>query len=197
MYVRKQPWCVKIYPSLLQRNILKFLCAKNFIPSLSMPKSRHAYNCKIKTPSLSLPIYQDFYAQKNISPLLFLPIYRLFAHLRRNFFEYLSLIQRNKIKDLSEYALNFLHFSYKRTKNPLTYTKEFRGTLSTKISHLLQIVYKRRKNTSHFLCRFKSTLSEYFFAFLLSLQPKKKAPQFIRDFRSTLTTLKSFFLQIV
>ena len=61
-----------------------------------------------------------------------------------------SLIQRNKIKDLSEYAFNFLHFSYKRTKNPLTYTKEFRGTLSTKISHLLQIVYKRRKNTSHF-----------------------------------------------
>ena len=149
MYVRKQPWCVKIYPSLLQGNLLRVLCAKNLIPSISMPKSRHAYNCKIKTPSLSLPIYQDFYAQKNISPLLFLPIYRLFAHLKR-FFNTSSLIQRKKIKDLSEYAFNFLHFSYKRTKNPLTFTKEFRGTLTTKISHLLQIIYKRRKNTSHF-----------------------------------------------
>ena len=32
------------------------------------------------------------------------------------------------------------------------------------------------KNTSHFLCRFGSTLSEYFFAFLLLLQQKKKSP---------------------
>ena len=33
--------------------------------------------------------------------------------------------------------------------------------------------------------------------FSLLLQAKKKAPHFTRDFRSTLTTLKSFFLQIV
>ena len=46
----------------------------------------------------------------------------------------------------------------------------------------------------HFLCRFKDTLSEYF---SLLLEAKKKAPHFTRDFRSTLTTLKSFFLQIV
>ena len=80
---------------------------------------------------------------------------------------------------------------------PLTFTKEFRSTLTTKISHLLQIVYKWRRNTSHFYCRSRSALSEYFFAFLLLSQSKKKAPHFPWDFRSTLNTQNSHLLHFV
>ena len=105
-----------------------------------------------------------------------------------------SLIQRNKIKSLSEYAFNFLHISYKQTKNPFTYTKEFRGTLTTKILTF----YKSFTNEERTPLTFYAD-SEALWAniFSLLLQAKKKAPHFTRDFRSTLTTLKSFFLQIV
>ena len=152
-----------------------------------MPKNQHTYNRKIKTSSLSLPIHQSIYARKNISPYFFCRSTGSLHTCDETFLNTSSLIQRNKIKDLSEYAFNFLHFSYKRTKNPLTYTKEFRGTLSTKISHLLQIVYKRRKNTSHFLCQFESTLSKYFFTFITG---KEKSPSLYKGLQKHFDHLK-------
>ena len=149
--------------------------------------SRWFYAIKFNSFTFSADSSKHLCVKKYIS-LLFLPIYRLFAHLRRNFFlNTSSLIQRNKIKDLSEYAFNFLHFSYKRTKNPLTFTKEFRGTLTTKISHLLQIVYKLRKNASHFLCRFESTLSKHFFTFITD---KEKSPSLYKGLQKHFDHLK-------
>ena len=99
-----------------------------------MPKNHPAYNRKIKTSSLSLPIHQSTYAQKKIYLLTFsADLQALCTPATKLFLNTSSLIQRNKIKSLSEYAFNFLHISYKQTKNPLTYTQEFRGTLTTKI----------------------------------------------------------------
>ena len=155
MYVRKQPWCVKnialtftkefIEGSMREKiNSFTFYPEKSAHLQLQNKKLPH-FLCRFIKASMREKIYLLTFSAD--LQALCTPATKLFLNTS-------SLIQRNKIKDLSEYAFNFLHFSYKWTKNPLTYTKDFRGTLSTKISHLLQIVYKRRKNTSHFLCRF-------------------------------------------
>ena len=104
-----------------------------------------------------------------------------------------SLIQRNKIKDLSEYAFNFLHFSYKRTPPPLI-QRNSEALWPPKFLTFYKSFTKGERTPLTFYADSKAHWANIF---PLLLQAKKKAPHFTRDFGSTLTTLKSFFLQIV
>ena len=130
-----------------------------------MPKSRHAYNCKIKTPSLSLPIHQSIYAWKNISPYFFCWSTGSLHTCDERFFNTPSLLQRNSETLWPPEFLTFYKSFTNWERTPLTFYADLKAHWANIFSLLLQV--------------------------------KKKVPHFTRDFRSTLTTLKSFFLQIV
>ena len=133
-----------------------------------MPKNHPAYNRKIKTSSLSLPIHQSIYARKNISPYFFCRSSGSLHTCDERF-----LIPPHFYKGIQK---RFYHQNF----------SPFTNCLQTKKKHLSLFLPIQR----HFE-RINISL------FSLYLQAKKKAPHFTWDFRSTLTTLKSFFLQIV
>ena len=134
-----------------------------------MPKNQHTYNRKIKTSSLSLPIHQSTYAWKNISsyffcrstgslhtcdegffntPHFYKGIQKHFDH--QNFSPFTNCLQTKKKhlslllpiqKHFERINISIFHIGYRQIKKAPHFPWDFRGTLTTQNSPLLQIVY--------------------------------------------------------
>ena len=133
-----------------------------------MPKNHPAYNRKIKTSSLSLPIHQSIYAWKNISSYFFCRSAGSLHTCDERFFNTPSLLQRNSEALLPPKFLTFYKLFTNEEETPLTFTADS-----------------------------ETLWANIFSLFLLLFQPKKKAPHFPWDFRSTFTTPNLRLLQIV
>ena len=172
MYVRKQPWCVYLVSNYLltfQRTSEGILCDKKInLFTFYAEKSAHLQPQNKKHPHFLCRFIKASMRRKNISSYFFCRSTGSLHICDEGFFNTPSLLQRNSEALLPPKFLTF----YKLFTN-------------------------EEKNTSHFYCRFRSALSEYFFAFLLLFQPKKKAPHFPWDFRSTLNTQNSHLLHFV
>ena len=132
---------------------------------------------------------------KKYISLLFLPIYRLFAHLRRNFF-WIPLHLYNGIKSRiwANMHSTFCTLVISEQKIPSLIQRNSEALWAPKFLTFYKSFTNGERTPLTFYADSKAHWANIF---SLLLQAKKKAPHFTRDFRSTLTTLKSFFLQIV
>ena len=133
--------------------------------------------------------------RKKYISLLFLPIYRIFAHLRRNFF-WIPLHLYNGIKSRIWANIHPTFFTLVTSKQKIL--SLIQRNLEALWPPKFLAFYKSFTNGERTpLTFYANSKAHWANIFSLLLQEKKKAPHFTRDFRSTLTTLKSFFLQIV